>query len=81
LHFQLTKKLSANLAYAWAQVESSSLRMPDNMQGGRSGHVNLVYDLTERFRVGAEYMIGTLENVNEARGQAQRIQFTSMYSF
>jgi opacity protein-like surface antigen len=81
LHFQLTKNISANLAYAWSHVESSSLRMPDEMEGGGAAHVNLIYDLTDRLRFGGEYMIGTRENVNGADGQAQRIQFMSMYSF
>ena len=81
LHFQLTQRLSSNLAYAWSHVESSSLRMPDEMEGGGAGHVNLVYDLTERLRFGAEYMIGTRQNVNGAEGHAQRMQFMAMYSF
>jgi hypothetical protein len=81
LHFQLTPKLSTNLDYAWSQVESSSLREPDLMKGGTQWHVNLIYDLTKELRVGGEYMVGTRKNVNDASGQAKRLQFMMMYTF
>jgi hypothetical protein len=80
-HIQLTDKLSTNLSYAWAGVESSSLRAPDLMKEGSQWHANLIYDITEQFRVGGEYMYGIRENVNGAKGGANRMQFMLMYSF
>ena len=51
------------------------------MEGGGATHVNLIYDLTPRFRVGVEYMYGTRRNVGGAEGHANRMQFMSMYTF
>jgi hypothetical protein len=80
-HIQLTDKLSTNLAYAWAQVESSSLRDPYEMEGDTAWHFNLVHDITEHLRVGGEYMYATRKNVNGDSGHANRVQFMVMYSF
>jgi hypothetical protein len=80
-HVQLTGKLSTNLAYALAQVESSSLRARDDMKGDTAWHVNLIYDVTETLRVGGEYMYGTRENQDGAKGIANRMQFMIMYTF
>ena len=80
-HVQLTDKLSTNLAYAMAQVESSSLRAPDDMKGDTAWHFTLIYDLTKEFRLGGEYMFGTRENENGATGRANRMQFMMMYTF
>jgi hypothetical protein len=81
LQFKLTPKLSTNLAYAAARVESSSLRNPDEMKGDTAWHVNLIYDFTKELRLGAEYMYGTRENVNGAEGHANRTQFMMMYTY
>ena len=81
LHLQLTDKLSSNLAWAWSEVQSSDFRLPDHMEGGGATHVNLIYDITPRFRVGGEYMYGTRRNVGGAEGHANRMQFMSMYTF
>jgi hypothetical protein len=51
------------------------------MKEGSQWHANLIYDITEQFRVGGEYMYGIRENVNGAKGGANRMQFMLMYSF
>jgi hypothetical protein len=79
--FNLSDKFSTNLSYAWSQVESSSLREPDAMEGGHAVHINLIYHPSEALRLGGEYMFGNRANVSGADGDAHRLQFMVMFSF
>jgi hypothetical protein len=42
---------------------------------------NLIYQFSQRAWCGVEYLFGSNETVNEARGEANRIQFSVKYSF
>jgi len=81
LHYQLSKRFSSNLSGAWAEVETSPLLGPDAMKSAAAGHINLIFDLNQVMRFGAEYMIGQRVNANDADGIANRIQFMAMFSF
>jgi len=49
---------------------------------GQTGNqINLIYHFAPEFLIGGEYVIAQRENTNGADGTAQRIQFSTMYSF
>ena len=66
---------------AYGGTNPDETLFPNALKGSGAAHVNLIRKISPEFLIGAEYMIGRRENANDADGTAQRIQFSSMYSF
>ncbi len=82
LQVHWARKWSSNLAFAYASLDGVPVGMPDDvMRIGHATHVNLVYQITDRLKVGAEYMHGFQELVRGASGSADRVQGSIVFDF
>jgi hypothetical protein len=81
LHWIWSQALSSNFSYAWSEINPSGQLPATTMKAGGSAHVNLIWEVKAPFKVGLEYMVGRRENVDNAHGTAQRVQFMTMFSF
>jgi hypothetical protein len=77
----LTDNLSANLSYAYAEMDSDYARPSDSIERGWAAHANLIYKISSAMSTGLEYMWGERENVDGASGDAARVQTMVMYRF
>ena len=81
LHYELSEKWSTNWSVAYGGTDPDQTLFPNALKASGAAHANLIWHLAPEFLVGAEYMIGKRENANETDGSAQRLQFSTMYSF
>lgn len=81
LHYEFSRHWSTNWSAAYGGTNPDDTLFPDAIAGSGSGHANLIWNIAPEFLVGIEYMIGQRENANDLDGTAQRIQFSTMYSF
>ncbi len=71
-----TDRLSSNFTYSENRIGASAFAAPDDLRENTYFAVNLIAQPVERVFVGAEYLYGTRENVDGARGHANRLQFS-----
>ncbi|MEE4264067.1 MAG: hypothetical protein V2I56_15370, partial [Desulfobacteraceae bacterium] len=81
LHYEFSQHWSTNWSVAYGGTNPNETLFPNALRASGSAHANLIYHFTPEFLIGGEYMIGQRENANGADGTAQRIQFSTMYSF
>lgn len=81
LHYEFSRQWSTNWSAAYGGTNPDETLFPDAIAGSGAGHANLIWNIAPEFLVGIEYMIGQRENANDLDGTAQRIQFSTMYSF
>ena len=76
-----SESLSSNLTYAFTDLEDlgDGQRVPDAIQSGGVGHLNLIWTPAEKFTTGVEFMWGRREHADGAEGTATRVQ--SMFKF
>ncbi|MCV9386279.1 DcaP family trimeric outer membrane transporter [Reichenbachiella ulvae] len=79
--YQLTKKLSTNLAYAHMNRGELTYRPDDTIDNGGMGHFNFMYQLDTFAMTGIEFAWSHVENKDRAKGEAYRIQAMIRYSF
>jgi hypothetical protein len=80
-HYEFSEKWSTNWSFAYGGTNPDETLFPNALKASGAGHANLIWNLAPEFLIGAEYMIGERENANGTDGTAQRIQFSTMYSF
>ncbi len=82
MHLNLPGNFSTNLHYAYTKLEEiPELFAADEMAEAWAAHVNLIYDVDPRFRVGMEYMWGERKIVSGDDGDASRLQFSTFYYY
>ena len=65
-----------NLAYALTDLEDLGQggRLPDAIQSGGIGHLNLIWAPVGKLSTGVEFMWGRRENTDGSKGTATRVQ-------
>ena len=81
LHYEFSQHWKTNWSVAYGGTNPDEKFFPNALKSSGAAHGNLIWHIAPEFLVGAEYMIGQRENANGADGIAQRIQFSTMYSF
>jgi hypothetical protein len=76
-----TEKWLATATYSGVQVTSTAGQPGTTYAGGKYLAVNVWYIPVRNVSVGAEYMFGQRKNLNEQRGDANRIQMLFQYNF
>jgi len=81
LHYEFSAAWSTNLSFAWGALDPVPLRSPESLKASGAAHLNLIYTLAPEFLVGIEFMSGRRVNTDGEEGDAQRVQFSAMYSY
>lgn len=79
--YQLIENLSTNIAYAHMDRGELDFRPGSTLDNGGMGHFNFIYQIDRRTMSGIEYAWGTIENLNGATGNANRVQAMVKYAF
>jgi len=79
--FNLSPVLNANLNTNWFGIDPSEFRDPNNIKGGGSGHVNLIWSPYKKVNAGVEFMMLKRTNVDGNSGTGKRLQFMIKYLF
>lgn len=79
--YQLSKSVSANLAYAYADRGKLDYRPDDTMEKGGMGHFNFIWQIDPKATTGIEYAWGKVRTVDNSKGNASRIQVMVKYAF
>ena len=74
-------KFTTNASVAYTTLDPSVYRAPESMKAGIIGHINLIYQATERLSTGIEYMWGGHRTKNSDFGQANRLQAMMKFDF
>ncbi len=74
-------KFTTNASVAYTTLDPSVYRAPESMKAGAIGHINLIYQATERLSTGIEYMWGGHRTKNNDYGQANRVQAMMKFDF
>ncbi|QDT47583.1 Porin subfamily protein [Symmachiella dynata] len=69
-----TEDLMSNFIYSQSRLYPSDFQSPDSLRETTYLAVNVIWNPTERFFMGVEYLYGTREDVDGGRGEANRIQ-------
>ena len=73
-HHKWSDHISSSLSYAYGWLETPETRDPLKLRKGGIGHANLVWQPTDHFSTGVEYMYGAQRTSNDSLGQASRVQ-------
>ena len=79
--FNISPTLVTSINTAWFGIDPSEFRDPNNLKGGGSGHVNLIWSPYKKVNMGAEFMILKRTNVDGNSGTGKRLQFMVKYLF
>jgi hypothetical protein len=71
----------STVTYSYGTGEVPAGAPTDSIETVEYLAANLIWQLTEGAWVGVEYLYGARENVDEARGEAHRVQFAFKFSF
>jgi hypothetical protein len=74
-------KFTTNASVAYTELDPSVYRAPESMKAAAIGHINLIYQATERLSTGMEYMWGERKNKNSDFGRANRVQAMVKFDF
>ncbi|WP_167608239.1 DcaP family trimeric outer membrane transporter [Maribellus sediminis] len=74
-------KFTTNASLAYTALDPSVFRAPESMKAAAIGHVNLIYQASERLSTGMEYMWGERRNKNSDYGRANRLQAMVKFDF
>ena len=77
----IKNNLVANINTSWYSIDPSVYRDPEQMKGGGSAHVNLIWSPYKKVNVGIEYMILKRINTDGSSGEGRRIQMMAKYIF
>jgi len=78
---RLTDTVLANVTAAWSEVTASEFSAADAIKAAGSAHLTLLWDVTEAFTTGVEFMVGRRVNTDDRRGNSSRLQMMGKYSF
>lgn len=70
---------SSNFTYAENSLDNTPGQAPDDVHRTTYLAANIIWQPTERFRVGTEYLYGIRENVNGDTGAANRLQTSFIF--
>ncbi|NMM48323.1 DcaP family trimeric outer membrane transporter [Marinigracilibium pacificum] len=79
--YQLTKSLSTNIAYAYMDRGNLEFRPDNTLESGGMGHFNFIWTIEKFAMAGIEYAWGNINNLDKAKGNANRLQAMVKYSF
>ncbi|MBU1009577.1 MAG: hypothetical protein KKD74_05525 [Bacteroidetes bacterium] len=74
-------RFTTNASVAYTTLDPSEYRAPESMKAAAIGHINLIYQATERLYAGIEYMWGERMNKNSDFGRANRVQAMVKFDF
>jgi hypothetical protein len=74
-------KFTSNLSLNYTTLDPSEYRAPESMKSAAIGHINLIYQATQRLSAGIEYMWGDHMNKNKDFGRANRLQAMVKFDF
>jgi hypothetical protein len=74
-------KFTTNASLAYTALDPSVYRAPESMKAAAIGHINLIYQATERLSAGIEYMWGERMNKDKDFGRANRLQAMVKFDF
>jgi hypothetical protein len=75
------EKFTTNVSVAYTTLDPSVYRAPESMKAAAIGHINLLYQASERLSTGIEYMWGERMNKNKDFGRANRVQAMVKFDF
>lgn len=76
-----TDKLASVITYGQARMDLPELLPPDTYKAATYGSANLIWLPVERLGLGIEFLYGTRENKDGAKGENYRIQTAVQYRF
>ncbi|MBR8536089.1 hypothetical protein KEM09_05120 [Carboxylicivirga mesophila] len=79
--YQLSKSFSANFALAQFNRGRLDFRPDDTLKKGLMGHANIMWTIDASAMTGIEYAWGNRNNIDNAKGNASRIQAMIKYAF
>ncbi len=79
--YQLTEKLTTNIAYAYADRGKLDYRVESTLKEGGMGHFNVMWKIDAHALTGIEYAWGNVRTLSNAKGTAHRIQYMIKYAF
>lgn len=79
--FNISPVLVTNITSSWYGINPSVFRDPENIKGGGSGHINLIWSPMKKVNAGVEFMILKRINTDENSGVGKRLQFMVKYLF
>jgi hypothetical protein len=77
----LTSNLVSNLNINWYSIDPSELRDDDQMKGGQSAHINLIWSPYKKVNMGVEYLHLRRVNTDDTSGTGRRLQMMVKYLF
>jgi hypothetical protein len=82
LQYMIRPNLSLNLTYSQARLFSQNgYAPPTQYKLGQYLEANLWWNITPRFILAAEYLYGTLNQMNDKQGHSNRANLMVMYNF
>jgi hypothetical protein len=76
-----TNNFSSLFVYNQGSIETTEGQLPTDISRMNYMAVNLIWHFVDNAFVGAEYLRGTREDINDDDGTANRVQFSVKYSF
>jgi hypothetical protein len=76
-----TDKVHSNLVFGYLNIDNDSSLATTVNKEVMSFHGNLIWDVTPKIKVGAEYIYGRRENEAGAEGDMNRVQAAAWYFF
>ena len=76
-----SEALSSHVVFSSGTIDNSAGQDPDAAHATDYAALNLVWQYTERVSVGAEWLYGTREDNDGARGEANRLQVAVRFDF
>jgi len=72
---------TSNVSLNYTTLNPSEYRAPESMKSAAIGHINLIYQATQRLSAGIEYMWGEHKTKNSDIGRANRLQTMVKFDF
>jgi outer membrane DcaP-like protein len=77
---QWSERWSSNFTYSESRLDNTSSQAGDDLHENTYIALNLIWQPVERFYWGVEYLFGTREDVDGARGEANRLQMSVIFA-
>jgi DcaP outer membrane protein len=74
-----SEQWSSNFTYAESRLDNTPLQAGDDLHENTYVAVNAIWQPVERFYWGVEYLFGTREDIDGARGEANRLQMSVIF--
>lgn len=74
-----SERWSSNFTYSESRLENTPLQAGSDLHESTYIALNLIWQPVERFYWGVEYLFGTREDIDGARGEANRLQMSVIF--